>query len=158
MFKVSTYFIKGQIPGVTKSDLINLYKRELEGQCVDNISSSADIISFSNNTFKFVLNKFANRFSSFSKGQIKIVDEPNEFGIYFQADLTRLFTSAGLMAGVATLFFLFSFGFDTFPLIIGLIIFVLLTVIGFISTSISFPIYFTNFRNNIERELQTNRQ
>lgn len=86
MFKASTYFIKGQIPGVTKNDLINLYKRELEGQSVNNISTGIDTINFENNTFKFVPNKFGNKFSSFSQGQIKIVDDPNEFGIYFQAD------------------------------------------------------------------------
>ena len=154
MFKASTHFIKGQIPGATKNDLINLYKRELELQSVNNISTSVDTISFANNSFKFVLNKFANKFSSFSQGQIKIVDEADEFGIYFQADLTRLFTSAGLIACIATLFFLFSSGFDTFPLIVGLVIFVLLTVIGFISTSVSFPVYFTSLRNTIERELQ----
>lgn len=158
MFKASTYFIKGQIPGTTRNDLINLYKRELEEQNVDNISSSADTISFVNNTFKFVLNKFANKFSSFSKGQIKIEDETDEFGIYFQADLKRLFISAGLIGGIATLFLLFGTGFNTFPLIVGLVIFVLLTVIGFITTGISFPIYFTSLRNDIEKELQTNRQ
>jgi hypothetical protein len=157
MFKISTYFIKGQIPGVTKSDLINCYKRELDRQSVNNISVTPDTISFKNNTFRFVLNKFANKFSSFSKGQIKIVDEVEEFGVYFQADLTRIFTSAGLTAAIATLFFIFSSGFDTFLLIVGLVIFVLLTVIGFISTNISFPVYFTSLRNDIERELQGER-
>ena len=154
MFKASTYFIKGQIPGITKSDLINLYKRELGEQSVNNISTSTDAINFTNKTFRFVLDRFANKFSSFSQGQIKIVDEGNEFGIYFQGKLTRLFTFAGLMAGPATLFFLFSIKFDVSTLISGVTIFILLTGIGFILTSIFFPVYFTSLRNDIERELQ----
>jgi ABC-type multidrug transport system fused ATPase/permease subunit len=157
MFKISTYFIKGQIPGVTKRYLINRYKRELDGQSVNNITVTPDTISFTNNTFRVVLNKFANKFSSFSKGQIKIVEEVDEFGIYFQADLTRLFTSAGITAAIATVFFLFGSGFNTFSFIIGLVIFVLLIAIGFISTHISFPVYFTSLRNEIERELQGDR-
>ena len=124
MFKASTYFIKGQILGATKNDLINLYKRELEIQSVNNISIRADTISFANNTFKLEINKFANKYSSFSKGQIKIIDEDDEFGIYFQADLTRLFISSGLIAGIATLIFLSSSRFDIFPFIVGLAIFV----------------------------------
>lgn len=156
MFKASTYFIKGQIPGTTQKDLVNLYKRELELQRVNNISISVDTISFKNNNLKFVPNKFANKFSSFSQGQIKILDEADEFGVYFQADMTRLFTSAGLIAAVATLFFLFDIGFNIFSLFVGFAVFVLLILIGLISASVSFPVYFTSLRNDIERELQAN--
>ena len=154
MFKVSTYFIKGQIPGVAKSEIIKLYKRELEGQSVNNISTDAGTISFKNNTFRFVLNRFANKFSSFSEGQIKVVDEEDKFGVYFEAKLANLFTTAGLIAAIAILFSIFSNGFNIFSLIVGLVIFILLIIVGFISINISFPVYFTNLRNNIEREVQ----
>ena len=156
MFTSSTYFIKGQIPRATKEDIIKLYERELETQAVSKISTSVDSISFANNTFKFVLNRFANKYSSFSKGQIRFEDQGNEFGVYFQADITRIFTSAGLMAGITTLFILVGSGFHIYAFIVGIVIFILLILIGFISTSISFPVYFTRLRNDIERELQTN--
>jgi hypothetical protein len=155
MFKVSTYFIKGQIPGVTKSEIIKLYKRELEGQSVNNISSDDDTINFKNNTFRFVLNRFANKFSSFSEGQIKVVDEKDEFGVYFEAKLANLFTSAGLISAIAILFAIFSNGFDIFSLVVGFVVFIVLIIVGFISTNIFFPVYFTNLRNNIEREVQS---
>ena len=155
MFKTSTYFIKGQLPGVTQIDLLNLYKRELEEQSVNNISTNSDTIKFNNNTFRFVLNRFANKFSSFSKGQIKIVDQGNEFNVYFQAQQTRTFTSAALLAAIGTLFFLFSAGFSLLPFLIGLAIFILLIIIDYVTTNISFPIYFDSLRNSIERELQS---
>ena len=154
MFKTSTYFIKGQLPGVTQTDLLNLYKRELEEQSVNNISTDSDKINFTNNTFRFALNRFANKFSGFSKGQIKIVDKGNEFNVYFQAELKRIFTTAALLAGVGTLFFLFILGFGLFPFMIGVTIFILIIIIDYISTSISFPVYFKSIGNRIERELQ----
>jgi len=154
MFKTSTYFVKGQIPGVTKSDLVKRYKQELEIQSVNNIVDNGDTIDFRNKVIKFVLNRYADKFSSFSFGQIKIDDEGNEFGVHFKADWTRMFTSAGLLAGIVTILSFFSIGFKIFCLFVGIGVFALLITIGFISTSISFPIYFTSLRNNIEREFQ----
>ncbi|HEY5408169.1 MAG TPA: hypothetical protein VIJ92_13825 [Ginsengibacter sp.] len=154
MFKVSTYFIKEQIHNVSIRDLITLYKQELEIQSVNNIADNGDTIDFRNKVIKFVLNRYADKFSSFSSGQIKIVDEGNEFGVHFKADWTRMFTSAGLLAGIVTILSFFSIGFKIFCLFVGLGVFALLVIIGFISTSISFPIYFTSLRNKIEQELQ----
>jgi len=154
MFKVSTYFIKEQIHNVSIRDLITLYKQELEIQSVNNIADNGDTIDFRNKVIKFVLNRYADKFSSFSSGQIKIVDEGNEFGVHFKANWTRMFTSAGLLAGIMTILSFFSIGFKIFCLFVGLGVFALLVIIGFISTSISFPVYFTSLRNKIERELQ----
>jgi len=158
MFKVSTVFIKEQIPHVTLGQLISRYKRELERQSVSNISVDFDTIYFANSTFRFVLNRYANKFSSFSNGQIKIVDTGNEFVVYVKASVTRLFISAGLIGVAVTLFFLLSSGFDIFALIVGVIAFALLAVIGYILTSVSFPVYFTSVRNDIERELQARQE
>lgn len=105
MFKTSTYFVKGQIPDVTKGDLIKRYKQELEIQSANNISINSDIINFRNNYFRFVIDRFANKFKSFSYGQLKIVDEGDEFGIYFEGKWTKLFTSAGTLAMIATFLF-----------------------------------------------------
>ncbi|UAY53369.1 hypothetical protein [Ferruginibacter albus] len=154
MFKASTYFIKEQIPGATISDLINLYKRALKEQSVSNISSNADTIDFTNDTFRFVLNKFSNKFSGFSQGQITIVDEEDEFGVYLRATSTRLFKSAGIIAAVIILFSLLNSEFTIFPFIIGLVVFILLVITGLVYTSIFFPVYFNSLRNDIERELE----
>ncbi|MGE5107617.1 MAG: hypothetical protein ACM3H8_08735 [Sphingobacteriales bacterium] len=140
---------------MTKEQLLNFYRAELEAQSVSHISIDTDTICFTNDTFKFVLNRYANKFSSFSKGQIKIVDNEVEFIVHMHASMTRLFITAGLIAIAAILFFLFHSGFDTFTLFVGLTIFVLLSIIGYISTSISFPVYFTSVRNKIERQLHT---
>lgn len=154
MFKLSTYFIKGQIPGIAKSDIIQFYKKELNRQSVNNISFDDDTIRFNNNSLRFVPDRFANKFSSFSSGEIKIVDEDDEFGIYFEGKLANLFKSAGIFAAIGVLLSLLGSGLNVFPLIIGFIIFILLVVSGFVSTNVSFPVYFTNLRNNIEREIQ----
>ncbi|HEY5408172.1 MAG TPA: hypothetical protein VIJ92_13840, partial [Ginsengibacter sp.] len=79
---MSTYFIKAQIHNVSIRDLITLYKQELEIQSVNNIVDNGDTIDFRNKAIKFVLNRYADKFSSFSSGQIKIVDEGNEFGVH----------------------------------------------------------------------------
>ena len=154
MFKTSTYFFKGQLPGMTQIDLLNLYKSELEEQSVNNISTNFETINFTNNTFRFALNRFANKFSSFSRGQIKIVDEGNEFNVYFEGELTRMFTSAALLAGVVTLFFFFISGLSLFSFLVGMAIFILLLIIDYTTTSIFFPVYFKSVGNRIERELQ----
>jgi len=156
MYKTSTYFVKGQYPKLTKYDLLARYERELEEQSVDNIIIDNDTINFSNNILRFVINRFADKYSSFSSGQIEIFDdnENNELGIYLQANLSRLFISAGIKSVIAFLFFSFGLGFNLITLYLGIGIFILLCLIGFIITAISFPIYFTNFRNDIERELQ----
>ena len=155
MFKVSTYFIKGQLPGVTIEDLINLYKREFKIQSASNILSETDKINFSNNTFKFVIDKFSNKLSSFSNGQLEIIDEGDKYVVYFEAEWTKLFTNAGIIATIVMLYTFFSDGFGLFPFILGIVTFVLLATIGFISTSASFPVYFTNLRNDFERELSS---
>ena len=154
MFKISTAFIKDQIPGVTLNQLISIYKRTLEDQSVSHISVNADKIDFSNNTFKIVLARYSNKFSGFTNGSIEIIDTETELVVYFQARLTRLFVSAAFIAGIATLFLLLTSGFNIFPPVTGLIIFALLSIVGYISANISFPVYFTALRNNIERELQ----
>jgi hypothetical protein len=154
MFKISTAFIKGQIPGVTLDQLIRIYKRKLEDQSVSRISVNNGIIYFSNDSFKIVLTRYSNKFSSFSNGSIKITDTETEFVVCLQASLTRLFISAAFIAGIPTLFLLLSAGLNIFPLVVGLVIFSLLLIVGYISANISFPVYFTGLRNDIERELQ----
>lgn len=157
MFKTSTYFIKGQIPGVAKEDLINLYQRELDEQSVDSILVDQDTITFYNRTIRFVLNRFANKYSNFSEGLINIKESNTEYGIYFQASWTRLFKSAALIAVIPILLSLLAFGPNLFTVIEACTIYIFLVIFGYINTSLSFPIYFTNVRNFIEKELQEKR-
>lgn len=154
MYKISVEFIKEQSPKLTLNKLIGLYKKELEEQSVSNISISDNTLDFSNNTFKIVLNRYANKFSGFSAGHIKIVDNTTAFVVCIEASIKRLFIAAAIYAGIACLFALISLGLNFIPLVIGILIFCLLSVIGFISLQISFPIYFTRLRNEFESEMQ----
>ena len=154
MFKISTAIIKGQVPGVTLAHLIHFYKSELQIQSVSSVSVNSNTISFSNNLYKFIINRYSNKFSSFSSGQIKIADTGKEFIIDLEANMTRLFLNTGIIAIAVTCFFLFGSGFNVFPLVLGLIVFVLLTLIGYIFTKASFPVYFVNLRNKIQQELE----
>lgn len=158
MYKVSTYFIKGQLPGVTKNDLLERYKTEFQYQSADNISTNGNTINFSNNTFKFAVTRFSKKLSMFSKGEIEIVEEESEFIIYFSVQWTRLFIPAGLLAAALTLLSFFDSEFSLLPFVIGILSFIIAIVIVFISTNISFPFYFTALRNSIEREFRDKRE
>ena len=157
MFKTSTSIIKGQVPGATLAHLLHFYKAELNCQSVSHISIKGNTLYFSNKVFKFVLNRYANKFSSFSFGQIKIADTEKEFIVYMEANINRLFINTGMIAGIITTFSLVT-GFNVFFLIIGIGIFVLLTMIGYAGTYIFFPVYFTSLRNKIQRELEMMRK
>jgi hypothetical protein len=154
MFKTSTVIIKGQVPGLTLSHLLNFYKRELHYQNVSHISTTDNTLAFSNKVYKFVINRYANKFSSFSSGQIRIEDSGNEFIIDLRANMNRLFINAAIIAVAATFFFLFGSGFNAFPFIIGATVFTLLAILGYIITSVSFPIYFVTLRNKVQQELE----
>jgi hypothetical protein len=154
MFTISTVFIKGQIPGTTIGQLVTRYKRELEEQSVSSVSVNADTIYFANDAFKIVLARYSNKFSGFSKGQIRIEDTGTEYIVYLEANLARLLVSAGTGAGIVVLLALFTVGFNLLLLIMGLIVFGVLILVGYIQAKIFFPVYFNSLRNNIESELQ----
>ena len=154
MFKTSAVIIKGQFPGLTLSHLLHFYERELHYQNVSHSSVAGNVITFSNNTFKFVINRYANKFSSFSTGQITIEDSANQFVIYFQASTKRLLINAGIIAITATFFLLFDAGFNAFTIIAGALVFVLFIITGYVITSVSFPVYFVRLRNRVEEELE----
>jgi hypothetical protein len=154
MFKTSTSIIKGQIPGVSLSHLLNFYKRELNYQNVSQIKISGNTISFSNKIYKFIINRYTNKFSNFSFGQIKIIESEKEFIVHMQANMARLFINVGIIAFTLTLFLLLSSGFNVITFLLGIGIFALLTIINNAITNISFPVYFINLRNKIQQELE----
>ena len=155
MYRTSTYFIKGQINGTTKEDLIKFYVSELEEQSVSDIVVQDNRIQFSNNIFRFVLNRFANKFSSFSEGEIEIAENETEYIIYLRSKMNRLFIKAGLNSLIIMLLASLSLGSWLITFILGLIIFIFLLITGLISDYVFFPVYFTNVRNDIERKLQS---
>jgi hypothetical protein len=155
MYKTSTYFKKGQIPDTSVTEILQLYKQELEDQSVGNIRIDGSTLTFSNGTFKFVANRYANKFSSFTSGQINIEDNGSEYLVRFEADNSRTFTVAAVIAGAVTLISLITSNFDLSSLIIGLITFALISGIGYGVSTVSFPVYFTKMRNDIERMVQS---
>jgi len=154
MYKVSTFFIKGQLPGLTLDYLIDLYKSELQLQSAGKVDSDSSTIYFTNdNIFRFATG-YSTKYSNFSSGRIDITETEEEFIVYLQASLSNLFIKPGLFAGLATLFLLVATGFEFFTVIVGLLVFGLMTLTSYISTSISFPTYFTYFRNGVEHDFQ----
>jgi len=55
-------------------------------------------LTFSNNIFKIVTNRYANKFSSFTSGQINIEDNGSEYLAAFEADNTRTFIVAATIS------------------------------------------------------------
>lgn len=98
MYKTSTCFIKGQIPDTSVFELLQLYKQELENQSISKIEIRENSLTFSNNIFKIVTNRYANKFSSFTSGQINIEDNGSEYLVGFEADNTRIFIVAATIS------------------------------------------------------------
>jgi len=154
MYKTSTYFIKAQIPGTSVAELLQLYKQELQDQSVSKIELDDNFLTFSNDTFRFTLNR-SDKFANFTSGQIKIEDNGPEYIVTLEADNSRTYTVAGIVSAAITLVWLISSNFDLSVLIMGLIIFVLISGIGYGTSTISVPVYFEGVRNDIERRIQS---
>lgn len=154
MYRISTFFIKGQLRGASADDIIKLYVRELEIQAVSNLDVKGNTIRFTNNTFKLVLKRYANQFGSFSEGVITVTDNGSEYIVELQASRKRILKSAALHAAISMLVISILAGFDPIVPIAGVAVFLVLSTISLISLSIAFPVYFVRLRNNIERELQ----
>jgi hypothetical protein len=153
MFITSARFIKDQIPGTTIRQLLLLYERELQEQGVDSTSVDKVSVAFTNGAVGWEFNPFYNKLSFFTKGEIRITDEGKEYLVDFRGDTTRIVTVPAIVAVLAGLvfFFLSEFSWLALPIACGLFA---LGVIGrFINMNISFPVYFTWLRNNIENRV-----
>ena len=82
-------------------------------------------------------------------------ENETEYIVTFEADNSRTFSVAGIIAGAVTLISLIGSNFDLSSLFTGLVVFGLLSVIGHVISTVSFPVYFTGIRNNIERRIQS---
>jgi ABC-type multidrug transport system fused ATPase/permease subunit len=152
-YKISIGFLKGQNPAITQSYLVERYTEELQYQQVSKTSSENNTIHFSNDAVRFVWDKYADKFSKFSSGTIRIVNDDDEYGVYLEADQSNLFKQAGIAGAFVAVSSLLT-GLSTFAIIIGAFIFVLTMTIKLIGLYVFFPVYFRGLRNNIEEEMR----
>jgi hypothetical protein len=155
MYTTSTFFNKAQTRGVTIPVLIELYRQELEYQNVNEIEVSGNSLVFSNESFKIAFNAYGNKLSGFSNGQIDIEESGPEFIVTLHADVSALFIDGGIIGGIVIILFLVGSGFNLTAFGLGGVAFILYSAIAYIFTLITFPIYFTSVRNDIERLLQS---
>lgn len=151
IFKLSTFYIKAQLNNTTIYDLINLYERELQEMQVTSIQKENNVLYFSNHLLNVAQ---GNRFSVFSHGRLDIADTGMEYIVTLKANIARIFVLPGIFAAVAALLELMALGFQYHAFLFAGAVFIILTIIRFVYASIALPIYFTNLRNRLERELQ----
>ena len=87
-FNTSTYFIKEQLPGITKQRLLSLYERELIDQGSKDIAIVGNKVVFSNNFIAGFLNNRHNKFAGFKNGQIEITEDDSLYNVILQADVS----------------------------------------------------------------------
>jgi len=82
----TTYFIKGQIPGVDINRILELYKREI-------LIQGAEYAAISGNSVEFYgragLHNHGNNFAGFSEGQLIIEETESEFEVFLEAESPR---------------------------------------------------------------------
>ncbi|HNL05956.1 MAG TPA: hypothetical protein PKH93_00200 [Chitinophagales bacterium] len=154
MYKISTVFIKAQIPEATLDGIIKLYINELKNQSVDNISVKDNTILFSNDLIRLYTNRWADKFWHFSTGQIKLVDENKKFVIYLTADTSRAYKVAGIPSIIICSIFLLLLGVQIVPFFLVFCFFSFNILAHLISLYVFFPIYFESVRNDIEKRFQ----
>ena len=154
MYKISTFFIKEQLRGLTKADLLDYYRQELQIQGVSRTGIDFSKITFQNSLGTSIFYRSTSRFANFATGTIEIDETGNEFTVLFTANLANIFIAPGLFAAIVTILFLLASGFDTISLLLGAATFVLMLVISYLWTSLTFPNYFTGLRSDIERQIQ----
>lgn len=154
MFHTSTFFIKDQLPRASIPLLYDFYQQELEHQRVSKVEMMEGTLRFTNSIYRFVGSRLANQFSCFSSGQIRIEDTATEYVVYFEGDLSRILIRGGIISGVfITLLFVFSAP-PLVSLLLGGLIFLMTAGINYISTRLSFPVYFVTLRDEMESVLQ----
>lgn len=155
MYKTSSFFIKAQIPGISIPGLLQFYRQELEEQSISDIEVDENSLRFSNEVFRLPISRSANKYSGFTSGRITIEENGDEYLVLFEGDNARNLVVAGVVAGTVTLISLFRSAFEPTSLIMGVIVFAVIAGIGYGSTMLTFPVYFTGLRNRIERRIQS---
>jgi hypothetical protein len=154
MFHTSAVFIKAQNPAASMPLLLDFYQQELEYQRVHNINVSEDAIHFSNRQWAIGNTRFGNQYFCFSSGTIRIQDTGDEYNVFLEGDLSRIMWLGGTLAAICTLTTFIVSGFNIIAFALGLLIFLLVSVVNYLYTRLFFPVYFTDLRNEMEESLQ----
>ncbi len=154
MFRASTVFIKAQNPAASIPLLLDFYQQELEYQRVHNISVSDDTVYFSNRPWAIGKSRFGNQYFCFASGRIRIEDTGNEYNVYLEGDLSRIMWLGGTLASICALTALIASGFNLIAIALGVLVFLLVSVVNYVYTLLFFPVYFVDLRNEMEQSLQ----
>jgi len=154
MLRTSTAFVKDQIPNATIPLLLNFYQQELEHQRVHSIVVVENALRFENRPFAIGKTRFGNQYFCFSTGTIQIQDTGSEYKVNFEGSLKRILLLGGTLAGVCALSAFIASGFNWIAVALGVLIFLLVSVVNYVYTRLFFPVYFTDLRNEMEESLQ----
>lgn len=154
MLRTSIVFEKAQIPNASIPLLLNFYQQELEYQRVHFITATGDSLYFRNRTWAIGKTRFGNQYFCFSFGRIRIQDTGSEYNVLLEGNLSRIFVLGGTLAGVCMASALIASGFNLIAVALGVLIFLLVSVVNFMYTMLFFPVYFTDLRNEMEESLQ----
>jgi hypothetical protein len=154
MYKISTFFTKIQLPRLTVEKLMDFYIAELQNQGVDRVTLDVNKIIFFNDKVRITLNRYATKFSYFSKGNIVIEETDNEFIVLVNGSLSNIFVTPAVCAGIATIALLFVTGLDIITFATGLLLLCFMMTMNYLIIRLRFPAYFSNLRLDIERNFQ----
>jgi hypothetical protein len=154
MLRASTSFVKAQIPGASIPLLLNFYQQELEYQRVHSIAVSGNTLYFRNRAWAIGRTRMGNQYFCFSSGRIQIQDTGNEYSVFLEGNLSRIIILGAVIAGVCALSAFIASGFNWIVVGLGVLIFLLVSVINYIYTLFFFPVYFADLRNEMEESLQ----
>ena len=154
MLRTSTAFKKSQVPAASIPLLLNFYQQELEHQRVHTITIAEDTLYFSNHPWAIGRTRFGNQYFCFSSGKIRIQDTDEEYNVFLEGNLSRIMMLGGTLAGVCALAAFIASGFNFIAIALGVLIFLLVSVINYFYTLLFFPVYFVDLRNEMEESLQ----
>jgi type IV secretory pathway TrbD component len=154
MLRTSTTFDKDRVPGASIPLLLNFYQQELEYQRVHSVAVQGDALHFENRSWRLGKTRFGNQYFCFSMGMIHIKDSGDEYQVFFEGSLRRILVLGGTLAGVCALSAFIASGFNWIAIGLGVLIFLLVSVVNYIYTLLFFPVYFADLRNEMEESLQ----
>jgi hypothetical protein len=154
MLRTTTAFTKSQVPAASIPLLLNFYQQELEHQRVHSITIADDALYFRNHPWAIGRTRFGNQYFCFSSGKISIQDAGDEYRVLLEGNLTRIILLGGTLALACTLGIFLASGFNLIAIALGVLIFLLVSVINYFYTLLFFPVYFTDLRNEMEESIQ----
>ncbi|MBS1566383.1 MAG: hypothetical protein JST39_18515 [Bacteroidetes bacterium] len=154
MYSTSTFFIKAQVPSLTREELLLLYRDELENENETNVVHHEGIVSFSHEGWRSTFNGPYGQFFFFRRGEIRITETPTEYIVNFVAKGKIFFILMPfiIIIGLALLQLTHS---GTIFIVLGIAIALFFTIARKLHMIFSFPVYFVRLRNRIEQHVTT---